>query len=130
MSDAMRHLSESERSCVERFLGRLSGAFAESLREIWLFGSFARGDMWSRQAPMNSDIDLLVVTREEVSAKLREELVNDTYPLYLECGRQISPQFWSVSKFEEPPTSVAREFKERVLHEGSRILQAGPQAAA
>jgi hypothetical protein len=35
----------------------------------------------------------LVESRGEVPEEVQEELVNGTYPLFLECGRQMSPQF-------------------------------------
>jgi hypothetical protein len=41
---------------------------------------------------MHSDIDLLILTCEPIVPEVREKLVNDTYPLFLECGRQIGPQ--------------------------------------
>jgi hypothetical protein len=49
--------------------------------------------MWADHSPMHSDIDLLVVTRGAVPDETQEELLNETYPLFLECGRQLSPQF-------------------------------------
>jgi predicted nucleotidyltransferase len=113
----------AERRCVRRFLDLLEEAF-DDLRQVWLFGSFARGDAWGPHMPMNSDIDLLVVTVREVTAEAREALVNETYPLYLECGRQISPQFWSAAKFDDPPTETARTFKEQLLREGAVLVPA------
>jgi predicted nucleotidyltransferase len=86
-------LSASERSCLERYAATLAVELGDELDELWLFGSAARGDMWPASAPMRSDIDLLVVTSAELSAERREELVTATYPLFLECGRQIGPQF-------------------------------------
>jgi hypothetical protein len=51
--------------------------------------------MWQAHMPMHSDIDILIVTENELDVARREALVNETYLLYLECGRQISPQIWS-----------------------------------
>jgi len=101
MSDPLVNLQEVERSCAERYLSLLGNALGENLRVVWLFGSFARGDMWPAHMPMNSDIDLLVITESEVSSQTQEALLNETYPLYLECGRQISPQFWSARKLRK-----------------------------
>jgi predicted nucleotidyltransferase len=44
--DRFRHFTSSERSCLERFLDTLRSVFGSDLREVWLFGSFARGDTW------------------------------------------------------------------------------------
>ncbi len=116
------NLQEVERSCAERYLSLLGNTLGENLRVVWLFGSFARGDMWPAHMPMNSDIDLLVITESEVSSQTREALLNETYPLYLECGRQISPQFWSARKFDQPPTEKEKALRQRVLGEGKILL--------
>src|SRR5205809_7508080 len=55
MSDPLVNLQEVERSCAERYLSLLGNTLGENLRVVWLFGSFARGDMWPAHMPMNSD---------------------------------------------------------------------------
>lgn len=77
---------------------------------------------------MRSDIDLLILTHEPLDAALTEELINATYPLFLECGRQISPQFWTVERFNAPESDRARAFVERVRAEG-RVLHRRSAAA-
>jgi predicted nucleotidyltransferase len=91
--DPLRHLTGPERDCVRRYLRLLHDRLGDDLERVVLFGSAARGDMWGASSPMHSDIDLLVVTRAELPPEQAEALVNETYPLYLECGRQIGPQF-------------------------------------
>jgi len=78
---------------MERYRALLRERLGERLVEIRLFGSAARGDMWAAHWPMRSDIDLLVVTRGAIPEETQDELINETYPLFLECGRQLSPQF-------------------------------------
>jgi predicted nucleotidyltransferase len=78
---------------MERYRALLRERLGERLVEIRLFGSAARGDMWAAHWPMHSDIDLLVVTRGVIPEETQDELINETYPLFLECGRQLSPQF-------------------------------------
>src|SRR5438876_11816376 len=104
MSVALVNLQEVERSCAERYLSLLGNTLGENLRVVWLFGSFARGDMWPAHMPMNWDIDLLVITESEISSQTQEALLNETYRLYLECARQISPQCWSARKCDQPST--------------------------
>jgi predicted nucleotidyltransferase len=116
--------TDVERSCLARFVALLQERRAEDLRAIWLFGSFARGDMWSRRMPMNSDIDLLIVTEVGVDEVEREAILNETDALYLECGRQISPQFWTVAKFDDPPTDAAKAFQTARSEGGSPHLPA------
>jgi hypothetical protein len=67
-------------------------------------------------------IDLSIVTEAAVDEADRDTIINETYPLYLECGRQISPQFWTVAKFDDPPTDAAKAFKQLVLGEGARVF--------
>ena len=78
-----------------------------ALREVRLFGSAARGDMWPEGHPLHSDFDLAVVTDEPIDGALAEELVNATYPLFLACGRQISPQWRTTAWMEAPPDDKA-----------------------
>jgi predicted nucleotidyltransferase len=86
-------LTGVEWNCVQCYVNLLRRELGDRLEEVWLFGSAARGDMWAGFWPMRSDIDLLVVTADQLSQEARDELVEPTYGLYLECGRQISPAF-------------------------------------
>jgi predicted nucleotidyltransferase len=88
----------------------LHRGLGESLIEVRMFGSAARGVMWPATSPMHSDIDLLVVTRGEVPPAEKEHLLNETYPLFLECGRQISPHFYSERRLASPETDRLRAF--------------------
>lgn len=120
------HLSEPERAAVLRYVRLLRERLGAGVEEIRLFGSAARGDMWSPRMPIHSDIDLLVVTREPASGETIEVLVDATYPLFLACGRQISPQFRTSAELREPTSDRAREFAGRVAAEGRRIHLAPP----
>lgn len=115
-------LSKEEQSCVRRYIDTLAEHLAEDLREVWLFGSAARGDMWSAM-PNRSDIDLLVLAAQPVPQDLREDLVNETFPLFLECGRQIGPQFRTMEWFREPEERH-RDFVARVREEGFVLFAA------
>jgi hypothetical protein len=126
MTDPLRHLNPTERSCLLRYVSHLRASLGAELIEVWLFGSFARGDTWPPHMPMNSDIDLLIVTTTEIDSARRDAFVNETYPLYLESGRQISPQFWSAAKFASPPTNAALTFKQVLLAEGAIVFSASP----
>ena len=102
-------LTETERECLERYCALLAARLPDLVR-VRMFGSAARGDMWPAHSPMHSDIDLLVVTREEVPEDVQEKLGNETYPLYLECGRQLSPQFLAAARVAAPPDERTRAF--------------------
>jgi predicted nucleotidyltransferase len=118
---ALEHLAPNERACGQRFLAMLAERLGVNLLEVWLYGSAARGDMWSSRMPMHSDVDLLVLTEEAVAAADRDALVNETYPLFLECGRQISPQFRAAEAFLTSGDARVHAVRSRVLREG-RVL--------
>jgi hypothetical protein len=66
---------------------------------------------------MHSDVDLLVVTTEPVPEPEAEDLLNETYALYLECGRQLSPHFFSAARLAAPEDDRTRDFLERIAGE-------------
>ena len=113
------HLSELERDCLGRYLSVLRESLGDDLVAVWLFGSAARGDSWWPGMPIRSDLDLLVVTRSPLAEERQEELVNATYPLFLESGRKIGPQFRTAREFEaDPPTP----FFENVRRDGMLLF--------
>jgi predicted nucleotidyltransferase len=116
----LRHLSTLERECLLRYCTLLRERLGGSLLRLVLFGSAARGDMWDA-APMHSDIDLLVVTAEALPPETAEQLVNETYPLYLECGRQIGPQFRSAGELSQPQGERAAVFAENLARDGVEL---------
>jgi hypothetical protein len=56
--------------------------------------------------PIRSDLDLLVLVAEPLPEEEIDALVGETYPLFLESGRQLSPQFRTP---EEHAASPSRE---------------------
>jgi predicted nucleotidyltransferase len=116
--DPLRHLSAIERECLLRYCALLRERLGGSLLRLVLFGSAARGDMWDPGSPMHSDIDLLVVTAEALPLETAEQLVNETYPLYLECGRQIGPQFREAGELSQPQGERAAAFAENLARDG------------
>jgi predicted nucleotidyltransferase len=115
------HLSQAERACLLRYLSLLVEQLGDNLFEVWLCGSAARGDMWPAWMPMHSDIDLLVLSKEPLHGKAQASLIDETYPFFLQCGRQISPQFRTVSQFRLPQDAVTRAFVTQVAAEGRVI---------
>jgi hypothetical protein len=84
---------------VDRFYALLEKRLGERLVEVRMFGP---------------ELDLLVVTRDEASSTEQEELIDETYPISLECGRQISPHFFSERKLKMPDDEGTRDFLRRV----------------
>lgn len=58
MSHIPLHLQEHEIAAIISFLDRLDEFLGDDLRQLWLFGSKARGDFHD-----DSDLDLLIVLR-------------------------------------------------------------------
>ena len=110
----MAELTATERDCLERYCRLLAERLGDRLVDGRMFGSAARGDMWGARSPMHSDVDLLVVTTETVPEDEAEDLGNETYALYLECGRQLSPHFFSARRLAEPEDPRTRKFLERI----------------
>jgi predicted nucleotidyltransferase len=114
-------LNDVEWTCIRHFFEDLHARLGDRLREVWLYGSAARGDMWPPSRPMKSDIDVLVITADPLSDDEQNGLIQLTYPLYLECGRQISPQFMTASEWTAP-SARRTDFVARVRAEGERLL--------
>jgi predicted nucleotidyltransferase len=113
----MATLTAQEHDCLGRYCGLLERALGDALVEVRMFGSAARGDMWPPDSPMHSDIDLLVVTRDAVAEEERLRLLDETYPLYLECGRQLSPHFFDEQRLAAPEDERTRIFLERIARD-------------
>lgn len=120
----MAELTDAERDCLARYCDLLSARLGDRLVAVRMFGSAARGDMWDTGSPMHSDVDLLVVTREAVPERLQEDLLNETYPLYLECGRQLSPHFFTEERLAAPRDERTREFLARIAPEARVVWPA------
>jgi predicted nucleotidyltransferase len=122
-TNPLKHLNATEQDCVRRYVSFLCEQLGDNLVEVHLFGSAARGDMWSKRFPIHSDVDLLVLTQELISPEAREEFVNATYPLYLECGRQIGPQWRTVEQWTSPKLEQAETFKVNVATKGRTLYR-------
>lgn len=110
-------VNDVERSCLARYLELLAGELVGELEEVILFGSVARGESWPPGMPIRSDFDLLVVTSSPLAEERQRELVDATYPLFLECGRQIGPQFRTRAQVEE-----SSPFLENVRRDAVRLV--------
>lgn len=120
----MAVLAEPELHCLRRYIALLQERLSDGLIEVRMFGSAARGDMWPDGSPMHSDIDLLVITREEIGDAEQDALVNETYPLFLECGRQLSPHFFGRRRLDQPPDDRTRQFLLQIEPDALRVWPA------
>ncbi len=85
-----------------------------------VFGSVARGESWPRGMPIRSDLDLLVICDRLLSDAEVDELVHATMPLFLECGRQLGPQFRTRAGLAKPESAA---FAENVEREGITVYR-------
>ena len=113
-------LTEAERSCLQRYLDHLVAQIGADLEGVVVFGSVARGESWPQGMPIRSDLDLLVLTNTPLPSDLVNELIDATLPLFLECGRQIGPQFRTPEQLA-PKDERTTTFVENVRRDGIPI---------
>jgi predicted nucleotidyltransferase len=97
-------LNEAERRTLDAYVELLRERLGERLVSVRVFGSVARDESWPRGMPIRSDLDLLVLVREPLEPALQEELVDATYPLFLESGRVIGPLFRTPEQHAASPS--------------------------
>jgi predicted nucleotidyltransferase len=97
-------LTETERRTLDAYVELLRRRLDERLLAVRVFGSVARGESWPQGMPIRSDLDLLVLVRQPLEPELQQELVDATYPLFLESGRVIGPQFRTPEQHAASPS--------------------------
>ena len=97
-------LTDTERRTLDAYVRLLRERLGKRLVSVRVFGSVARGESWPRGMPIRSDLDLLVLVREALEPELQQELVDATYPLFLESGRVIGPQFRTPEQHAASPS--------------------------
>jgi predicted nucleotidyltransferase len=100
-------LNDAERRTLDAYVEILRDRLGGRLLEVRVFGSVARGESWPAGMPIRSDLDLLVLVVEPVAEVEEQELVDATFPLFLESGRQISPQFRTRGQHAVSPSREA-----------------------
>lgn len=100
-------LTHVERSTLARYVATLHERLGARLLAVHVFGSVARNESWPRGMPIRSDLDLLVLVRDELTEEEQGALVDETLPLFLESGRQISPQFRTPEQHAASPSREA-----------------------
>jgi predicted nucleotidyltransferase len=115
-------LTDVERSCLSRYLTLVVDRLGDIVRRVVVFGSVARGETWPRGMPIRSDLDLLVVVRTAIPDEAVQELLDATFPLYLECGRQISPQFRTEEQLDRED-ELAATFRDHIVRDGVTVFR-------
>jgi predicted nucleotidyltransferase len=110
-------LNDAERRTLDAYVALLRERLGERLLSIRVYGSVARGEQWWKGMSIRSDLDLFVLVSEPLEASVEQELLDATYPLFLESGRQLGPQFRTPEQFAASPIreSIERDAFELVL---------------
>jgi Predicted nucleotidyltransferases len=99
---------------AKKYAELLHAALGSKLREVWLFGSRARGDFHA-----NSDYDILVVAEGD-RHELSDIAVDYSYSILCEFSELIGPLTYSPSEWErEKRTSLGRT----VLRDGVLLYE-------
>lgn len=95
---------------AEEFARRIRGALGDSIHEILLYGSTARGE-----ADERSDVDVMVVLTGTTTGQQRDELIEIAFDVCLEYGVEIIPNIQSKERFE---SRQDHPFMQNVREEG------------
>jgi len=98
-------IPRSLRPALDGYAARLRARFGERLRDVRLFGSFARGEAGPR-----SDVDVLVVVDGLTDAEIGDA-AGEAAPVIVETGVPLAPVAMSTSRLErlrEEERSFAR----------------------
>ena len=87
-------LQKRYQRAVDEFMKRVLEKYRNRVDDIILFGSVARGE-----AKEDSDIDILIVTKQE-DYRLRRALIGIAFDILLSTGENISVKTLSKDEFE------------------------------
>ena len=87
-------LSQSESQALHTFAEQLQRTYPDQVRQVYLFGSKARGE-----AHADSDIDVLIITESE-DRLLRYEIINLASDCSLEYGVLLNPRIIGVQRWQ------------------------------
>ena len=90
-----RSIPPSLRPALEAYAARLRPLFGERLRELRLFGSFARGD-----AHEDSDVDVLVLI-DGLTGREIGVVAGEAAPILIDTGLPLSPLPMSTEELDE-----------------------------
>lgn len=100
-------LTEVEQRTLDAYVDTLRDRLGDRLLAVRIFGSAARGESWPAGMPIRSDLDLLVLVSVPLETADEQALIDATLPLFLESGRQISPQFRTPKQHAASPSRDA-----------------------
>ena len=102
-------MRDSKKAALDEFVFRLLSKFGNKVKEIYLFGSYARGD-YSK----NSDIDVLIIG----NGIDQREVSELTWEILMKYGEVISAIVENAEEFQRYRES---SFHKSLIREGIRI---------
>lgn len=91
------NLPNDVRSAINKFIANVKNILGNSLVNIILYGSYARGEQHA-----NSDIDIciLVTLSDDEIQKIRDDIYDFAYDIELETWKDISPIILNIEHFQ------------------------------
>lgn len=111
-----RRRMENLRDIIDRLTSGLQTIFGETLEQIVLYGSFARGTQTEE-----SDVDVAVIARK-ATEEMYDKMLDLTIELEWECGRVLSVLLIDYDDFKEWENVLP--FYVNVKNEGVRLWSA------
>jgi len=105
-------LQKRYQRAVDEFMKRVLDTYRTRIESIILFGSVARGE-----AKEDSDIDILIVTKQE-DFRLRRALIGIAFDILLSTGENISVKTLSKDEFERQKNF---SFMKNVISTGVKV---------
>lgn len=87
-------LEKPELEALQSFFRRLQHSFPGQIRQVFLFGSKARGE-----SDANSDVDVLIITNQD-DRSLRREIIDIASDLSLEYDILLSPRVIGLERWQ------------------------------
>ncbi len=100
-------LTDVEQRTLDAYVDTLREHLGNRLLTVRIFGSVACNESWPAGMPIRSDLDLLVLVSTSLETTEEQALIDATLPLFLESGRQISPQFRTPEQHAVSPSREA-----------------------
>jgi predicted nucleotidyltransferase len=106
-------MSTRHEKALNKFVSYTLESYPEDVKQIILFGSFARGE-----GRTDSDMDLLVLTQVE-NYEIRHALIGKTFDILLETGIDLSVKVTSEKEFKKHQNY---SFYKNVTNDGVQVV--------
>ena len=94
-------MSDSIKRILEEYIKGLIAVAGENLKQVILYGSYARGDYKSDREQSDIDIMILVDASEEEVKNLQKKVLDYSYDIDLKYNVLLSPIVESVKNYND-----------------------------